>query len=110
MHPGNSSTLAPGVGLTEVVLGGNPYPRFSREAQKWMFDECEYDKSVVDDEFMDEAMKVFALPKYIESVPKMEDQGLKPCCSLRSSRLKHETLQRLAQQGMGRANPDHLGH
>lgn len=99
----NTSTLAPGVGLNEVFLGGSPYPHFSREGQKWLFEECEHDKSVVDDDFLDEAMKVMALPKYIESVRKMEQEGLKATLFVpQLARLKEQTLQRLAQHGIGR--------
>lgn len=99
----NTSTLAPGVGLNEVMLGGSPHPHFTREGQEWLFKECEHDKTIVDDEFLDEAMKVFALPKYIESVRKMELEGLKAMLfTPQLARLKKETLQRLAQQGMGR--------
>jgi 2-hydroxy-6-oxonona-2,4-dienedioate hydrolase len=99
----NTSTLAPGVGLNEVILGGSPYPHFTREGQQWLFERCEYDKTIVDDEFLDEAMKVFALPKYVESVRKMEQEGLKALLfAPQLARLKKETLQRLAQQGMGR--------
>ena len=99
----NTSTLAPGVGLNEVVLGGTPHPHFTREGQKWLFERCEHNKDVVDDDFLDEAMKVFALPKYVESVRKMEQEGLKAMLFVPElMRLKKDTLQRLAQQGMGR--------
>lgn len=99
----NTSTLAPGVGLNEVILAGTPYPHFTREGQKWLFEECEYDKTIVDDKFLDEAMKVLTLPKYVESVRKMENEGLKAMLfTPQLARLKQATLQRLAQQGMGR--------
>ena len=99
----NTSTLAPGVGLNEVYLGGSPFSHFSRDSQRWVFEHCEFDKSLVDEHFLDEAMKVFALPKYVESVRKMEQEGLKATLFVpQLAQLKRDVLQRLAQRGMGR--------
>lgn len=99
----NTSTLAPGIGLNEVFLGGTPHPRFSREGQRWLFEECEHDKSIVTEDFLDEAMKVLQLPKYVESVRKMEDEGLKASLfTPRLAQLKEHTLQRIALSGLGR--------
>jgi 2-hydroxy-6-oxonona-2,4-dienedioate hydrolase len=99
----NTSTLAPGIGLNEVFLGGTPHPHFTRDGQRWVFERCEVDKRLVDDHFLDEAEHVFALPKYLRSVQKMEDEGLKARLFVpRLRQLKSDTLQRLANGGMGR--------
>lgn len=102
----NTSTLAPGVGLNEVVLGGSPHPPLSREGQRWLFEECEHDKSLVDEHFLDEAMKVFALSKYRESIRQMEHEGLKArLFTPQLQRLKSATLAPLATEGIGRPTP-----
>ncbi|MBO9352906.1 alpha/beta fold hydrolase [Bordetella petrii] len=99
----NTSTLAPGVGLNEVYLGGSPYPKLSRETQRWVFERCDVDKSVVDECFLDEGEKVFQLPKYIESVRKMDVEGLKTTRFIPElARLKRDTLRRIAEEGIGR--------
>ncbi len=99
----NTSTLAPGVGLNEVFLGGSPFPKLSLETQRWVFEHCDYDTRLIDDNFLQEGLKVFQLPKYVESVRKMEDEGLKITQFVpQLARLKRDTLQRLAEQGMRR--------
>ena len=99
----NTSTLAPGVGLNEVHLGGSPFPKLSRETQRWVFERCDVDKSVVDACFLDEAEKVFQLPKYVESTRKMDDEGLKMARFIPElARLKRDTLRRIAEEGIGR--------
>jgi 2-hydroxy-6-oxonona-2,4-dienedioate hydrolase len=99
----NSSTLAPGVGLNEVVLSGCPFPSYSREAQRWNFEMCAYQTRFVSDAIVEAGYEVLQLPKYRESVMKMEEEGLKASLFLpQLARMKQETLHWLSDHGMGR--------
>lgn len=73
----DSNTSAPGRGLNDVVHAGEPTPHLSRECQKWVYEHYAYSPHHITDAFLDAAMEVAALPKYQESVRKMEEQGLK---------------------------------
>ena len=72
----DSNTCAPGRGLNDVVLAGAPRPHLSRECQKWIYEHYAYSPHHITDAFLDAAMDVAALPKYQESVRKMEGDGL----------------------------------
>ncbi len=73
----DSNTCAPGQGLNNVVLAGAPVPRLSRECQKWIYEHYAYSADHITEALLDETMAVAALPKYQESVRKMEDEKLK---------------------------------
>ena len=99
----NTSTLAPGIGLNEVVLSGCPHPNYTREAQRWNFELCAYDKSVVTDDFVEAGYRVLNLEKYRESCRKMTTEGLKARFFVPELRkLKTELLRRIADVGLGR--------
>jgi 2-hydroxy-6-oxonona-2,4-dienedioate hydrolase len=99
----NTSTLAPGIGLNEVVLSGCPYPNYSREAQRWNFERCAYDKSIVTDDFVEAGYEILSQEKYRESCRKMTTEGLKARYFVPELRkLKTELLRRIADVGLGR--------
>lgn len=99
----NTSTLAPGIGLNEVALAGCPYDVYTRDSQRWLFEECASNRRVVTDDFVDAGYEVLQLPKYKQSCVKMVEQGLKAALFVpQLQRLKREILERLAEVGTGR--------
>lgn len=99
----NSSTLAPGIGLNEVALAGCPYPSGTRDAQRWLFQMCAFNKAIVTDDFVEAGYEVIHLPKYQESCRKMEVEGLKQSRFIpQLAKLKGELLDQLAAAGPGR--------
>ena len=99
----NSSTLAPGVGLNEVVLAKPPHPPFTRESLRWVYQHYSYSHAHVTDEWVESGFDVMSLPKYRESVRKMEEEGLKSRVFLPElARRKRDLLERLASMGMQR--------
>jgi pimeloyl-ACP methyl ester carboxylesterase len=93
----NSGTLSPGVGTNEVVLSRPPHPRGSRECVRWVYQRYSFSPSVVTDDWVDAVMETLALPKYRESVRKMEEEKLSTRLFLpQLAREKRETLQWLA--------------
>lgn len=94
----NSGSLGPGVGTNEVVLSRPPHPRGSRECVRWVYENYSYSKAVVTEDWVDAVMATLALPKYQESVKKMEGERLGARLFLpRLAREKRETLQWLAE-------------
>ena len=64
-----------------------------------------YNPKVVTEEWLDELMRVVALPKYQESVEKMEAQGLDTRVFLpHHAREKADTFDRLMERGTQRPN------
>ncbi|HEY8611667.1 MAG TPA: alpha/beta fold hydrolase [Roseomonas sp.] len=99
----NSSTLAPGVGLNEVVLAKPPFPSFTRESLRWIMEHYSYSTAHVTDDWLDAGFEVMNLPKWRESCRKMEEERLKtrvflPMMALR----KRDLLSRLGEMGMQR--------
>jgi pimeloyl-ACP methyl ester carboxylesterase len=93
----NSGTLSPGVGTNEVVLSRPPHPRGSRECVRWVYQRYSFSPGVVTDDWVDAVMETLALPKYRESVRKMEEEKLSTRLFLpQLAREKRETLQWLA--------------
>lgn len=89
----NSGTLSPGVGTNDVVLSRPPYPTFTRECARWIYENYSFDPAVVTDDWMDAVFEVLSLPKYRESVRKMEDEHLRiSMFAPRLAQLKRETL------------------
>jgi len=90
----NSGTLSPGVGTNEVFLSRPPYPKFTAECVRWVYENYSFDPNVVTDEWVDVVLEVLAQPKYLESVRKIEEEGLGASLFLPElSREKGETLQ-----------------
>jgi 2-hydroxy-6-oxonona-2,4-dienedioate hydrolase len=94
----NSGTLSPGIGTNEVVLSRPPYPRFSAECVRWVYQSYSFNPSVVTDEWVAAVLDVMAQPKYRESVRKIEDEKLGLRLFLPElAREKRETLQWLGE-------------
>jgi 2-hydroxy-6-oxonona-2,4-dienedioate hydrolase len=99
----NSSTLAPGVGMTDVNLAGCPYPPFTRDGQRWVFQRSAFDPATVTDSFVEDGFRVMMLPKYREAVDAMQKGGLKEALfAPRLAQLKNEMLTWLSQGGLKR--------
>ena len=94
----NSGTLSPGVGTNEVVLARPPYPKNTPECVRWVYQSYSFDPSVVTDEWVKAVLEILALPKYRESVQKVEDEKLGIKLFLPElAREKRETLQWLEE-------------
>ena len=94
----NSGTLSPRVGTNDVVLSAGPHPPFSREGARWIYERYSFDKTAVTDEWIDTSYEVLNLPKYRESVRKMEEERLKTRLFFPSlARDKRETMGWLAE-------------
>jgi 2-hydroxy-6-oxonona-2,4-dienedioate hydrolase len=72
----NSGTLSPGVGTNEVILSRPPYPSFSAECVRWVYQNYSFNPDVVTDEWVSAVLHVMEQPKYRESVGKVQDQRL----------------------------------
>ena len=98
-----SSTLAPGVGMNEVVLAGCPHPRGSWECQAWIDRAYSYRHGHITDDYIAHGHEAMNLPKYQEAVRKMEVEGLKLKLFLPTlAKLKQETLGWIVDRGMKR--------
>jgi len=90
----NSGTLSPGVGTNEVVLSRPPYPKYTPECVRWVYQSYSFDPRVVTDEWVKAVLEILALPKYQESVRKVEQEKLGVKLFLPElAREKRETLQ-----------------
>lgn len=90
----NSGTLSPGVGTNEVVLSRPPYPKFTAECVRWIYQNYSFDPDVVTDDWVNAVLEVLALPKYRESIAKVEGERLGAKLFLPGlARDKRETLQ-----------------
>jgi 2-hydroxy-6-oxonona-2,4-dienedioate hydrolase len=72
----SSGTLSPRVSTNEVVLANSPYPPYSRESARWVYEGYSYNPKVVTEDWIDNVMDVFALDKYRVTVRKMVDEGV----------------------------------
>jgi pimeloyl-ACP methyl ester carboxylesterase len=72
----NSGTLMPRVGTNEVVLGKPPFPPYTRECARWVYENYSFDRAIVTDHWIDAVMETLNLPKYRESVRKMVDEKM----------------------------------
>jgi len=72
----NSGTLMPRVGTNEVVLGRPPFPPYTRECARWVYENYSFDPAIVTERWIDAVMETLNLPKYRESVRKMVDEKL----------------------------------
>jgi 2-hydroxy-6-oxonona-2,4-dienedioate hydrolase len=94
----NSGTLSPGIGTNEVVLSRPPFRRGTRECVRWVYESYSFSPAVVTEEWVDAVMETLALPKYQESIRKMEGEKLGSQLFLpQLAREKRETLQWLAE-------------
>jgi len=98
----NSSTLSPGVGMTDVNLAGCPHPPYTRESQRWVMERSAFSAASVTPEYVEAGFDVLNLPKYKEGVRIMQS-GVKDSIFLpRLAQLKREVLQWLTAGGLSR--------
>jgi pimeloyl-ACP methyl ester carboxylesterase len=96
----NSGTLSPTFNMNEAVLTPCPFPSWTREAARFVYEGYSYDKSKVTEEWIDTVMAVLALEKSRASARKMVDEKLKSRVFLPQLGLqKRETLN-LIREGM----------
>jgi pimeloyl-ACP methyl ester carboxylesterase len=94
----NSGTLSPGVGTNEVILARPPHPKYTAECVRWVYESYSYDPRVVTDDWVNAVLEILALPKYRESVQKVEGEKLGAKLFLPElAREKRETLQWLEE-------------
>jgi pimeloyl-ACP methyl ester carboxylesterase len=72
----NSGTLMPRVGTNEVVLGKPPFPPYTRECARWVYENYSFNRAIVTEPWIDAVMETLDLPKYRESVRKMVDEKM----------------------------------
>lgn len=90
----NSGTLSPGVGTNEVVLSRPPYPKYTAECVRWVYQNYSFNPDVVTGEWVSAVLETLALPKYRESVRKIEEEKLGMKLFLPElAKEKRETLQ-----------------
>ncbi|MFQ5904713.1 MAG: alpha/beta fold hydrolase [Candidatus Binatia bacterium] len=73
----DSGTLSPGPSKTPMVMANAPEPRLSKESQRWVFERYSYGTGHITEEWLDAVSRIAMLPKYQETVKKMEAMGLK---------------------------------
>ena len=101
----DTATLGPGQGRNHIVFADTPQPFLSRESQRWVMEHYSYNPKCVTEDWLDELMRVAALPKYQDSVEKMERQGLEKRVFIPShGRQNAETYDLLMERGTGRPN------
>jgi len=94
----SSGTLSPRVGTNDLALAKCPYPPFTRESGRWVYENYCYSPQTVTDDWIDRVYDVLQLPKYRESVVKMVDQQLGArLFAPQLARQKRETLQWLRE-------------
>jgi pimeloyl-ACP methyl ester carboxylesterase len=99
----DSNSLAPGVGMNEVVHANPPHPALSRECQRWVLERYSYGHEHIDDDWLDVLMDIGKQAKHRQAVDKMEKQKLKTSQFLPGlAKDRSDTFGRLRDQGMGR--------
>jgi 2-hydroxy-6-oxonona-2,4-dienedioate hydrolase len=98
----NSSTLSPGVGMTDVNLSGCPHPPYTRDGQRWVMERSAFDPGSVTDDYVEAGFRVLCLEKYQDSVQAMQG-GLKEALFLpRLAVLKDDLLHWMRRGGLAR--------
>ena len=101
----DTNTLGPGQGRNHIVFTDTPKPYLSRESQRWVMENYSWNPKIVTEDWLDELMRVAALPKYLESVRKMLDEGLLDRVFVpQLGREKRDTFDRLMSTGTQRPN------
>ena len=101
----DTNTLGPGQGRNHIVFTDTPKPYLSRDSQRWVLENYSWNPKIVTEDWLDELMRVAALPKYLESVRKMLDDGLGEKVFLpQLGREKRDTFDRLMSTGTQRPN------
>jgi 2-hydroxy-6-oxonona-2,4-dienedioate hydrolase len=90
----SSGTLSPRVGTNDVALAKCPYPPFTRESARWVYQGYCFNPDTVTEEWIDKVYEVLQLPKYRDTVKKMVDEQLGSGVFLPElAKQKRETLQ-----------------
>ena len=101
----DTNSLGPGQGRNHIVFTDTPKPYLSRESQRWVLENYSWNPKIVTEDWLDELMRVAALPKYLESVRKMLDEGLAERVFVpQLARQKGATFDRLMSTGTQRPN------
>ena len=101
----DTNTLGPGQGRNHIVFADTPKPYLSRASQRWVLERYSFNPKVVTEDWLDELMRVAALPKYRESVRKMLDEKLLERVFVPTlARQKADTFDRLLSAGTRRPN------
>ena len=101
----DTNTLGPGQGRNHIVFTDTPKPYLSRGSQRWVLENYSWNPKIVTEDWLDELMRVAALPKYLESVRKMLDEGVGDRVFVPTlARQKSDTFDRLMSAGTERPN------
>jgi len=88
-----SGTLSPGVGTNEVTLASPPFPPFTRESARWVYENYCFKPETVTDDWIDVVVDILKQPSYLAGVRKMVDEQLGIRLFLPDlTRMKRETL------------------
>ena len=99
----DSNSLAPGVGMNEVVLANPPPPLLSRESRRSTLERYSYGPDHIDDDWLDVLVDIGKTRKHREAVHKMNRQRLKSRKFLPGlSSDRSDTFARIRDQGMRR--------
>lgn len=99
----DSNSLAPGVGMNEVVLANPPHPPLSRECQRWVLERYSYGHEHIDDDWLDVLMDIGKQAKHREAVDRMERRKLKTLQFLPGlAHDRSDTFARIRDTGMRR--------
>lgn len=94
----SSGTLSPRVSTNEVALSKCPYPPYTRESARWVYQGYCFSAQSVTDEWIEKVYEVLQLPKYREGVRKVVDERLGTRVFLPDlAKQKRETLQWLRE-------------
>ncbi|MEO3388515.1 alpha/beta hydrolase [Mesorhizobium sp. CAU 1741] len=89
----SSGTLSPGVGTNEVTLASPPFPPYTRESARWVYENYCYKPDTVTEQWIDVVMDVLSQPEYRKGVAKMVDEKLGARLFITDlARYKRETL------------------
>ena len=106
----DTNTLGPGQGRNHIAFADTPKPYLSRGSQRWVMENYSWNPKIVTEDWLDELMRVAALPKYLESVRKMLDEGLLDRVFVpRLGREKRDTLRPADGHRHATPEPDRLG-
>ena len=101
----DTNSLGPGQGRNHIVFTDTPKPYLSRESQRWVLENYSWNPKIVTEDWLDELMRVAALPKYLESVRKMLDEGLAERLFVpQLARQKGDSFNRMMSTGTQRPN------
>lgn len=98
----NSSTLSPGVGMTDVNLAACPHPPYTRESQRWVMERSAFDASSVTEDYVDAGYRVLNLPKYKEAVQAMQSGLKETLFAPNVASMKEQLLAWIARGGFAR--------